>query len=254
MKKKSDGPVRSGAPAVSFPLKPQRNDPDENSSPMFAATIPTTHGEGGHMTHAVDMNEDVALFRDFLAGDDVAAIKVFRKFHRRLFVYCVKVLGNTEQAEDVVGEVWERVARLRDNPIDIRNPIAFLFRIARNLCLNAIRDRRDHASLSTLAESDHPREVESERSDIEDRLLAALDELPLETREIVVLNAYCGYRFDEIAIMLGKSPDAIWARASRARAQLRRMMLAVDGTSANHSADERDTKGIDDSTDTGGVS
>jgi DNA-directed RNA polymerase specialized sigma24 family protein len=56
---------------------------------------------------------------------------------------------------------------------------------------------------------------------MEELALTALDALPFETREILVLNLYAGYRFDEIAAMLGKSPDAIWARASRGRAQLR---------------------------------
>ena len=72
--------------------------------------------------------------------------------------------------------------------------------------------------------------MSEERSDLEEKLVAALDSLPFETREILVLNAYCGYRFDEIATMLDKSPDAVWARASRARAQLRRMVLADDTT------------------------
>jgi len=35
---------------------------------------------------------------------------------------------------------------------------------------------------------------------------------------------YCGYRFDEIAEMLKISPNAVWTRASRARAQLREII------------------------------
>ena len=36
---------------------------------------------------------------------------------------------------------------------------------------------------------------------------------------------YSGYTFEEIASMLGKSPDAIWARASRARKKLRELVV-----------------------------
>jgi RNA polymerase sigma-70 factor, ECF subfamily len=214
---------------VSFPVKPQSNEPEEMIAPSMIASIPTSAEKAAELPRAVDMNEDVALFRDFLAGDDVAAIKVFRTFHRRIFVYCAKVLGSPEQAEDVVGEVWERVVKLRSAPPEVHSPIGFLLKIARNLCLNHIRSRRDHLSLSSIDEAEHPASAPEGQSEMEERLIVAMETLPFETREILVLNAYCGYRFDEIATMLDKSPEAVWARASRARAQLRRMVLA-DGT------------------------
>jgi DNA-directed RNA polymerase specialized sigma24 family protein len=62
---------------------------------------------------------------------------------------------------------------------------------------------------------------------LEELALASLEKLSFEYREVLVLNLYCGYRFDEIAAMTGKTPDAIWARASRARAQLRKMVASA---------------------------
>ena len=233
MKKNPDADVRPPGRVVSFLSKPQRNEPDEMMTQSMIASIPGTASESAELPRAVDMSEDAVLFRSFLDGDDVAAIKVFRKFHRRLFVYCSKVLGSPEQAEDVVGEVWERIVKLRSNPPEVHSPIGFLLKIARNLCLNHIRSRREHMSLSAVDESEHPSTSTQEQSEMEERLVGALDSLPLETREILILNAYCGYRFDEIATMLDKSPEAVWARASRARAQLRRMVLADDTTTTS---------------------
>lgn len=230
MKKKSEPDVRWPSGDVSFPSTPHTNEPDEMTAQSMIASMTTRAAGSAEVPHAVDMSEEAALFRDFLAGDDVAAIKVFRAYHRRLFVYCAKVLGSHEQAEDVVGEVWERIVKLRREPPEVHSPIGFLLKVARNLCLNHIRARRDHVSLTAVDESEHPVTAPETRSEMEDRLVAALDTLPFETREILVLNAYCGYRFDEIATMLDKSPEAVWARASRARAQLRRMVLADGGT------------------------
>jgi RNA polymerase sigma factor (sigma-70 family) len=231
MKKIFDPHVRPPSGAVSFRTKAQHNEPDEMTTHSISVSMAAAAGDRADVPQAVDMSEDVALFRDFLGGDDVAAIKVFRKFHRRLFVYCSKVLGSPEQAEDVVGEVWERIVKLRSNPPEVHSPIGFLLKIARNLCLNHIRSRREHTSLGAMDESDHPTYSPDVRSEMEERLIGALDALPFETREILVLNAYCGYRFDEIATMLDKSPEAVWARASRARAQLRRMVLEDGGSS-----------------------
>ena len=56
---------------------------------------------------------------------------------------------------------------------------------------------------------------------MEELVNSSLDTLKFEDKELLVLNMYCGYRFDEIATMMGMSPNAIWTRASRARAQLR---------------------------------
>lgn len=191
----------------------------------LAATVEASAAERYPAAVLQTMNEETLLFADFLAGDDIAAIKVFKRYNRRLFVYCAKVLGNPEQAEDVVSAIWEKLVRLRANPPDVHSPMGLLLRMARNYCLNSVRSRREHVSISDIDEHEQPAWSPHDGSELEDALLQALDRLPFETREILVLNAYCGYRFDEIAEMLGKSPEAIWARASRARTQLRRMVL-----------------------------
>ncbi len=57
--------------------------------------------------------------------------------------------------------------------------------------------------------------------------MAALEHLPLPQREVLILNAYSGYRFDEIAEMLGEPVGAIRTRAWRARVQLGRVVSAL---------------------------
>ncbi|MGA1308250.1 MAG: RNA polymerase sigma factor [Candidatus Kapaibacteriota bacterium] len=51
---------------------------------------------------------------------------------------------------------------------------------------------------------------------MEELVNSSLDSLKFEDKELLVLNMFCGYRFDEIAEMMGMSPNAIWTRASRA--------------------------------------
>lgn len=174
-----------------------------------------------------DLNSDVALFARFLAGDDTAFKTLFTAHNQRIFVYCCKLLSNQEQAQDVTQEVWEKMIELRLDPPSIENPVGFLIRVARNKCLDIIKLKKEHLSLSELDDRKHPSEELHDRSEEEEIVLQALKKLPEEQREVLVLNMYSGYRFDEIAEMLGKSPDAIWARASRGRAQLRKLVLAA---------------------------
>jgi RNA polymerase sigma-70 factor (ECF subfamily) len=177
------------------------------------------------MPSATPIHEDAALFERFLNGEDEAFVTLFRRHNRRLFTYAAKILGSHEQAEDITQELWERVIQIRSNPQQIHNPAGFFVRMARNLCLDHLKRDRRTVRLDDADDSPH-RVATTELTEMEEIAVAALDGLPFESREVLVLNLYCGYRFDEIATMLGKSPDAVWARASRARAQLRKIVAA----------------------------
>jgi RNA polymerase sigma-70 factor (ECF subfamily) len=188
--------------------------------------------------HAEAPAEDARLFASFLAGDDTAAIRIFKKYNRRLFIYCAKMIGSSEQAEDLTQEIWERVIRLRSDPPTVLNPTGFLLRAARNACINHLRSRRHLLPLGDLDEAAHPSYMPGEKeNEMEERVVRGLDKLSLKYREVLVLNVYCGYRFDEIAGMLGKSSEAIWARASRARAQLRTIVADSLARESRPSAD-----------------
>jgi len=172
-------------------------------------------------------NPDAQLFDQFLAGDDRAFAELFDSHHHRLYLYCLKLVGNADQAEDIVQEVWERVIRMRKNPQHVLNPTGFLLRITRNLSLNHLRDTKKLTRLDDVLEHHLPTVQMREKSELEELVVICLNKLPLEMREVLILYTYSGYRFDEIATMMGKSVDAVRMRASRARAQLRTMILSM---------------------------
>lgn len=172
-------------------------------------------------------NDDAVLFRRFLDGEDPAFRALFQKYNQRLYVYCLKIVGGHQQAEDVTQEMWERVIGLRRNPQSVENPGGLFLRMARNLCIDHLRSVRPVVPIEEIEDTPRMLEQSHEPSEPEELALAMLEKLSYEYREVLILNLYCGYRFDEIAAMMGKTPDAIWARASRARAQLRRMVAAA---------------------------
>jgi RNA polymerase sigma-70 factor (ECF subfamily) len=166
--------------------------------------------------------EEAQSFAKFLSGDDNAAMYFFRAYNRKLFLYCAKLVNNMHAAEDITQEVWERIIKLRNQTQpEIANPGGFMFTIARNLCLNHIKLKKHTIPLDAISEMDIPHEYQPGSTDMEELVNSSLDTLKFEDKELLVLNMYCGYRFDEIANMMGMSPNAIWTRASRARAQLR---------------------------------
>ncbi|MBS1913649.1 MAG: RNA polymerase sigma factor [Bacteroidetes bacterium] len=182
---------------------------------------------------AGEVNSDLELFRRFLAGDDVAFMELFDRHTHRLYMYCLKFVNDRRQAEDLVQDLWERLIKLRkdrrESAEQLENPVGFLVRMARNLCLNQIRGNRNMASLDDLADWEHPAASHREMSHAEELVVAALEHLPPSQREVLVLNAYSGYRFDEIATMLGEQVGAVRTRAWRARMQLGRIISAFIG-------------------------
>ena len=169
--------------------------------------------------------EIVELFDLFLKGDDNAALLLFNTFNKRIYLYCAKIVSNTYIAEDITQEVWERIIKLRfQEDINILNPIGFIFTIARNLCLNHIKLQKQIVSLDSLDDFRLPSVHQPGSTSVEELVNTSLNALKFEDRELLVLHMYCGYRFDEIAEMLNISPNAVWTRASRARAQLREII------------------------------
>lgn len=165
-------------------------------------------------------------FTRFLSGDDAAFVELFDRYDRRLRLYCLKIVGSMEIAEDLTQELWERVIRLRTNPTEVLEPARYLMRIARNLCLKHIARRRQISSLDDLNESEHPATIPAEPSHMEELVKIALEQLPFEQREILVLHNYCGYSYDDIAELRGETLGSVKMRALRARGRIGRMLSA----------------------------
>lgn len=169
---------------------------------------------------------DAELFSRFLTGDNAAFTEFFDRYDHRLRLYCTKVVGSIEIAEDLTQELWERIVKMRLAPIEIAEPAHYLMKMARNICLKHLQRRRNHASLEGLREMEHPRAVAYEASHLEELVTIAVAELPLDQREVITLHNYCGYSYEDVAQMNGESVGAVKMRAMRARSRIGRMISA----------------------------
>ena len=75
------------------------------------------------------------------AGDREGFAALFDRYRRELQVYCYRMLGSFHEAEDLVQETFERAWRAIDQ-VDASSSLrAWLYRIATNACLDALRQR-----------------------------------------------------------------------------------------------------------------
>lgn len=171
---------------------------------------------------------DSALFSRFLDGDDSAFMELFHRHTPRLYVYCLKIVGDEESAQDIVQDVWERIARFRSQGKEApQSPLGLLIRITRNLCLNHKRDRRPKVPLEDIKPGHEPRVFHNDLTEMEEAVIVALDHLPEAQRELLVLFSYSGYSYEELAEMYDDTVGAIRTRAWRARVKLGRLIAAL---------------------------
>jgi RNA polymerase sigma-70 factor (ECF subfamily) len=175
-------------------------------------------------------DRETQLFHSFLSGNDAAFRTLYDAFERSLYIYCVRILKNDAEAKDLFQDIWIRMYKMRGERIQVRRFSGLLFTVARNFCLNAIRDNRGYANLSL---EDIPEDAEVflrtkdiENSDLRELLQRALSQLPFNQREAFILREYVGYNYDEIAVIMGTTSANVRARSHRARERLRTIVGA----------------------------
>jgi RNA polymerase sigma-70 factor (ECF subfamily) len=161
-----------------------------------------------------------------------------RRHQGGVYNFCFRMLGQAEDAADVAQETFVQLYS-HLGQLDEREPIApWLFRVARNRCIDVIRRRRtvplnvtDDASDSTFQlepADDEPLPDElAERADLQRLLSSAIAKLPPSYAEVVALR-YAGDRsFAEIAAILDCDEGAARVRFHRAKALLRRELRSL---------------------------
>lgn len=191
--------------------------------------VPRSAAESEHNVRSQAVrSDDARLFAEFLSGNDTSFEVFFERHSERLYLYCARLLGSGEQAHDIVGSMWEQVIGIRGSDKTIDNPLGFCLTIARNLCFNHMKRRKRQMPFDERARAQFDAagaESSGGRSELEDMVLEELARLPMKFREVLVLNVYSEYSFDEIGEMLDISVAAAWKRASRGRKHLRDAVL-----------------------------
>jgi RNA polymerase sigma-70 factor (ECF subfamily) len=147
--------------------------------------------------------------------------------------HCRRMLGSSAEAEDAVQDTMMRAWRARDQFQHGSSLRTWLYRIATNVCFDALRRRRRHAVAVDLgpgsthfaarvaASGDGPAEL-AERSDtVRLAFVIALGRLPPTQRVAVILHDVFRWRADEVAALLDTSAPAVNSALQRARATLR---------------------------------
>jgi RNA polymerase sigma-70 factor (ECF subfamily) len=189
-----------------------------------------------------------------IAGSDVDLASVhepdfeeaMRRYRRELHVYCYRMLGSFDDAEDHVQEVFLRAWRSRDSFQGRASTRAWLYRIATNACLDTLRRHRpralpdpsgDSAGPSVAAmpwlqpypdvlldelvgDQPDPEALALLRESISLAYLTVIQLLPPRQRAVLILRDVLEWPASEVATLIDSSVPAVKSALQRARATL----------------------------------
>jgi RNA polymerase sigma-70 factor (ECF subfamily) len=167
-----------------------------------------------------------------------------------LYGYALVLTRNHSEAEDLVQETYIRAIRAMKRLRTDSNVKGWMFTILRNIWRNHLRKRRtapemvsidgDESNAVTVMETSKD-PLASYISSIErDQVRKAIQQLPLDFREIILLREFEELSYLEIAKILDCQVGTVMSRLSRARSKLRMLLSSI-----LHLPSERETEVIE---------
>ncbi|MGM9760041.1 MAG: RNA polymerase sigma factor [Parabacteroides sp.] len=160
---------------------------------------------------------------------DVERFKqLYLPFHPKLYRVAFALLGNREDAEDLLQEAYAKLWERREELDRISNPEAFAIILLKNKCLDFLRSARkvdeeeptDHL-MGDLVPSPHQQLEEREQVRQVQRLIR---QLPVGQQQVIRLHGLQDYSLEEIGTMTGFSPSNVRQLLSRARKTIREQL------------------------------
>ena len=142
----------------------------------------------------------------------------FRRLYLPLGMYALRIVGNADDAEDVVEEAFIKTWQKTDKGMEVDNFHSFIYAAVRNECISFLRNKKDMADIDEVPEIDDWVVDTSER---DARIWKAIDALPEKCREIFLMSKRDGLSNEEIAVELGISIKTVKNQMTKAFSRLR---------------------------------
>jgi RNA polymerase sigma factor (sigma-70 family) len=158
---------------------------------------------------------------------------LFERYQTMLYNFFLRLTGNRAASEDLVQEVFMRVLKYRAGYMNEGRFNVWLFQIARNAHVDHLRKQKatlpiDEQFAETPGREPWP-DAAYEADQEAELVRLALDRLPLQKREILVLFRFQNLKLREIAELMGCQVGTVKAQVHRALKDLSRIYLELQG-------------------------
>ncbi len=158
-------------------------------------------------------------------GEVSAFAELVEIFESDIFTYCLFILKNREDAEDLTQETFLK-AFVNIQSLKKEEDFKFwLLRIARNSCFKKLRRMKLERS-QTNFEQERVIKIDEEviKDEKKEKLTQAIDKLNKRDKEILILRDIEGYSYEEISKILKISLNLVKVRIHRARKNLKKIL------------------------------
>ena len=193
--------------------------------------------------------EEREIIERVVAGDNDAFGLLVDKYQTKVYNLALRMCGNEDDAYDLAQDAFVRAWRSLGSFQFESAFSTWLFRLTSNICLDFLRAKKRRAAVSLTMSGDDEEETQLDVPDpamgpeeaaiaSEDRrlLMAALNALPADQRQIITLRAINDLSYAEIARILDLQEGTVKSRLSRARTALRNKLLQSGNNSEKDSS------------------
>jgi RNA polymerase sigma factor (sigma-70 family) len=184
---------------------------------------------------------DNALMARVGAGELAKLAVLFERHHRGLFRYFVSMNRNRDLSEDLVQDVFFRILRYRTTYDSAQSFTAWMYQIARRASLDRAQKQRAEV-VGIDGFGDRRTEPASTAPGPEERvaqvqnvalLKRALDRLPPDKREILIMSRFQEMKYEDIAAVLGCEVGTVKVRVYRAIRALEQVYFEIEREKAS---------------------
>lgn len=174
---------------------------------------------------------DAKLIRAYRKGDNQAFEQLLKRYERPLFSFIFRYVHDKQTAEDLFQQIWIKVLKALDSYDERGQFGSWLFGIANNNCIDHLRSKAVSSRDDVAGEagfdqfsSEEPLPDEALIHDEKQRWLeAAIQELPEDLKEVLLLRLYSEMPFKEIAEKLNCPLNTVLGRMHYAVGHLKKM-------------------------------
>ncbi len=219
----------------------------EKRFPCVSATLnlPAMDDAAAQRPAITGETSDEALMLAYAAGQVSGFEQLYARHRTRLYRFLLRQLRDGAMADEVFQDTWQRVVAARNDWTPEASFASWLYRIAHNRLADhwrALKHRPpapDNADERTarIADPDTPERVLSEFEQRR-RVQLALDELPVDQRDVILLRLEQELTLEEIGVITGVGRETVKSRLRYAMDKLRARLGPAEGIEAGCAAPE----------------
>ena len=182
----------------------------------------------------MDRDEERRIIAQVCAGDTNAFEALVVAYQKQVYNLALRTVGNEEDAADMTQEVFLRAYRALGTFRSESKFSVWLYRLTTNVCIDFLRSRRRHPTVSLTASEDDDEQPQFDlpadesvgpeqqltRSEMCRSVARGLDSLPDDARKILILRELDGLSYAEIGKVLRLEAGTVKSRLFRARRRL----------------------------------